>query len=139
MKPKVPFEAFTWSSGRWESALALDGRRVRVLVTSDERGDEEAIEERASTAVVWTAKQAMDLLLFCAAKLLDDYNSGWSEGPDDTLTTAGFVRRLSLVEVDLAEDGSMRWLYHDGGMFQGHDIVVTSDQDLKLCDAYLEG
>jgi hypothetical protein len=103
--------------------VMLNGRAVAVTV----EGADGAAAARASAAALVVAQQGFALRSFCADRLLDDRNAAWIDGPGDAVDRATFMLRLVVRAIGVRAGGALEVTYGDGGLFRGHDLVVSTD------------
>lgn len=72
-----------------------------------------------------------------AEDYLELYNDTWSQGDED-LDHDGFCARATPTSVDIDEDG-VQIYFDDGGLFLGHSIVMSFDEELQLAEIKLAG
>ena len=75
-----------------------------------------------------------------AKRYLKIHNESWNDGKPITKTE--FCKRLKLYAILVCEDpdyGSADLMYHDGGLFDGHSVVVTASDSDEIEDVKLFG
>ena len=79
---------------------------------------------------------------FCAEKLIEEANA-WqdsvAEGEIEQITTEEFIKRISLSELAIIDDGEFAAYYGDDDMFFGHIIIVYGQIDGVLSTADIAG
>lgn len=78
---------------------------------------------------VWNDRHSWDRKLkkFAARELLEMKNEDWvDEGEgQDPVTEDVFRKRMRLKRIAVESDGTLVFIYGDGNLFSGHDIMVT--------------
>jgi hypothetical protein len=123
---------------RYEGFLLLDDVKVLITVAASTQ-DKEASNLLLRSGMTWVFLETEKILDYCASELLETKNEGWLKENESPLTALQFKRKLRLKSVEIVADGSMKLTYLAGGLFWGHDVVVSVMSDFSFDYATLEG
>jgi hypothetical protein len=84
---------------------------------------------------VWT-RRIQD---FAASRLLAVKNESWLGEGEKAVTADKFKARMTLQSVTVNADGSFEFWHDDGGLFCGHNILVSGSIAEGPCDADIPG
>jgi hypothetical protein len=62
-----------------------------------------------------------------ADEMLNTYNNSWNDG--ENIGSQNFIEQIKLEDIVFYASGVMQLFYHDGDLFGGHGIVVTTDEE----------
>lgn len=127
--------------------LKLD-RRLNWLVTKRWKGFSRYTIHIDRDGETYDARQAWEKIQFVESHLkairaaivehlFGIYDSNWESL--GKLTPAQFTRKTKLQSVTIRTDGGVEVWFSDGGLFLGHDIVVSIDPDNQIKSAHLAG
>jgi hypothetical protein len=108
----------------YETRLQWNARRAKVYLRIGGVRDEEKFLRAAEE--LWRNQRALDRQVReCAVKhLLKTKNQSWLDDGEPPCTHERFKRRMKLTSIDLAPRGKFMFSFNDGGLFDGHCIVV---------------
>ncbi|GAA1937018.1 DUF2262 domain-containing protein [Nocardioides hwasunensis] len=137
------------SFGHFVGVVDWPGGRVRVSLDVDVDSDEGG--ETCTSALARLIAYAADATgtdarwRAYAASTLVDLAEDWRQQADaddrgdEPVTAETFVRRIRLIDLGVAADGSTTPYYADGDLFWGHVILLDVEPDGSMTDAYIAG
>lgn len=140
MKPTIiehpTFGRLLWdermTSYEGEADLGPDGKiRLSLQPFTDvvpgqepgELGDPTAFVDLCAGKLGWVREHVQMLSSYVASQLLADHNDGdWCAG--EPITESEFVRRITLTDVTIDQDGTIEVCFDDGDLFWGHALLA---------------
>lgn len=98
---------------------------IDVVVESNDRAEALALMSTVRRLVRNLDEVARVTKGFAASELLSLKNRAWLDDRERPLSQADFVSRLLLESVSVGDGGEATVWYGDGGMFLGHEVVVS--------------
>ena len=133
------FGTFVYDHGAswFEASTTWVGQDVRLHLATEEATDFDAMIGYAEA--LWGDAAGWDLRVrsFVVDELLPTYNASWNDAAP--LAADDFLGRIHLESVGVFAGGSFELWFDDGGLFEGHSIVVSGSLDEGLEEASLAG
>ena len=130
----------TWNDNLdwWEGQVELrpDLKVMLHIEPGEERGDAE-IAAAGRQLLAWVREHEPRAREFAAAELLDTHNDHWND--EQPISAGMFVDNMTLESISCYSGGSVELLYHDGDLFWGHCIIVSTDEVRQFTDANIAG
>ena len=129
----------------FSAEIELNGFMPTIYLETDEENEETA--EVAYQSFLKMADNFVDfdqnIKEYAAQNLLDIANE-WlemdeKEDKPEKITKEMFIKAMEVSEISFYPDGSVSVFYHDGGMFWGHVIEVSIEEDGTISDANIAG
>lgn len=123
----------------WEGQADIAGVPIRFSLSQPEDGGSAAAPniEKARSVIAFLREHEPEARLVASDELLEIYNAEWNDGP--ALSDEEFMARLILDDLSIADDGTAEVFYRDDGLFAGHAVVVTIDENGNFADADVAG
>jgi hypothetical protein len=118
-----------WDPGRggWSGQTELFPGQM-VQLTLFQEGELASALQAARVTLDRVGEGEPDLRRAAAAELLDIHNEEWNDGPVP-IGHEEFARRLELRSITFFPEGDAELAFDDGGLFEGHTVVVTVGAD----------
>ncbi len=123
----------------YDGTFDIDGTAVSFAIGTYQVADVPSRIERARElhrSLPFRIRRAME---YAAAKLLPLKNDKWEEEDGHIVDKTEFLRRIRIASVTLDHDAEIVMYFDDGGLFHGHDILVTERPDGTLDRAEIQG
>lgn len=118
---------------RWCAPIA--GNEVEFSIAREQFETGSSIEE----LIGFIEGSRLRLLDQVLEELLEIKNEDWLRDGEPPLSGEDFRRSLSMAAVSVGPSGHLRISYQDGGMFWGHEVVISLFPDRSVAKIDLEG
>jgi hypothetical protein len=138
---REPFDSLAWNPDlNWWSGDADIAPGHRIALHVDARNDLQEIQIAvAQAAPAWERLLATEPLIRAAvANQMTAAHNDFCD-PADEVTEQQFAARLRLLSARFETSGSTELVYHDGGLFGGHHIIVPVAADASVGEASESG
>jgi len=111
----------------YQTTIKLQRRDVSVEIESDKPRALHTLGSRLLKLGISTSTFQTQLLDVLAGDLLPVWNESWREPKQKPLTASGLKKAVRLTGVIIASNGACEFLFEDGDLFGGHDLVVRGN------------
>lgn len=126
-------DTFSW----WAGALdTRGGGSADLYLSITQQPSPDALKRAAGTVSRFHATEAA-LRHAATAELLEIFNSEWNDG--SPLDATSFMAHMKLEAMTVYEDGAAEIYYADGGLFDGHTILIRIGPDGDFREVALGG
>jgi len=132
----LEFDAdLNWYQGR----LTVGGQDALLYLSLDECQDEQALLAMASEKISDAEISIRMAKEFAARELLELKNGEWLGEGESPFTEERFAEKLLLESMVFYPDRTRELTFRDGGLFFGHVVLVSLDEDDACADASIAG
>ena len=117
--------------GEIKATVQADGAPVDIMLTPELVTDLADWVDRCAARVMQTIADLDAIKAHAANDHLPIKNKDWLQDGEAPLSTPDFIKRLRLNGMNLLDDDGMNLFFNDGGLFAGHSIVVSIEEDGK--------
>jgi hypothetical protein len=133
---RLTFDAeLNWYQGKF----ATGDKSAAFFLSLDECHDEDALFAMASRKIADSVTTIQRAREFSARELLELKNGEWLGDGEAPYTEASFAKKLSLESMVFYPDGTREFTFKDGGLFFGHVVLVSLDENDECVEASIAG
>ena len=135
------FGTLKWDSGlEWYAGtIDLDGLEAAIYISVDEADDEASLFSRWGSIYPSLPNHVVAAREFASTELLSLKNGEWLGEGEEQLTATDFASRLIPESLTLYPDMTSEVIFHAGGMFFGHVVLISLDASGQCSDATIAG
>jgi hypothetical protein len=117
--------------GEIKATVQADGAAVGITLIPELVRDLAEWVDRCAARIMQAIADIDAIKAHAADDHLPIKNKDWLQDGEAPLSKPDFIKRLSLNGMNLLDDEGMDLFFDDGGLFAGHSIIVSIEEDGK--------